>query len=509
MPVIRLAGPGGGGVTAAGQAAGAFDQATAEGRRQTFAREQMAMRLQQQQMQLGAQAQQRDIQNRQTNRSLDIRERQIEGDQNRRRSAAAVKSTGGIPISGAAVTHMVSRLSELNRGAYEQLVPVLRAQLGGRFTDESQVTPEALDQLPNLDQIYATISGPYGHAVKAADVQAVQTGFQSTLNAYVPDEEERLKDPEWAEWSQELREYLTSAERSTGGATMALMAPVYEQFMEEGARIEFVKGERERLTKDWTNALESGQYADVEPDDMKRARRIFSKMKKSDDPQGVFDDAMLEISPQLQRIHGKGQQAGFKAGAVGAATAQVRAQTQAAAQAPAPPRGTDHDAELAERAKPAPKMRLRPLVESGDALKPELIGRAVEVDGRSGSVIRYTEVEGTRTDSGTLNPDADGQFLIVEFEDGETESVSAEKVMERYESAPNAISSDAHPGVMSALGLDDAKRQSIRAELKAAKVDTNNEAAVRDFVERKLFDGIGNSDIYNTAATRGRYTNIQ
>ena len=321
MPVIRLAGKGGGFFQQAGQAAGAYEQTTADARRQQLVRDQMAQRQQAQLLQLGMQAQQQDIRNEQTNRSLDLREKAIESDRVRQQMRAATRASNGVPITGQGTIQMVTRLAQLDPQAYQQLAPQLQAMAG--FDESNPATPEALDALPNLTDIYAAIAPVYAQAVKQADVQAVEKGFEETITSFIDDPKVLESDREWADWHAGVADAYARAQRSPGGATMAMMGPVYEQAKLEAARIATVKQQRERYMSRFDEYVKSNQ---LDEEDLQSAKLRMATMGTSQNPSQVFAEAMVRIDKDFRLAHEMGIRAGEAQGMTQAALSQVQAE---------------------------------------------------------------------------------------------------------------------------------------------------------------------------------------
>ena len=323
MPVIRR----GSRVTGAAAAMGAFDAATDSTRRERNRTQQVMQQLQQRQQQMelqqGQQALQQQFQNEATTRRLDLQERSIAGRENRTRMAEATRMANGIPISGAGAITMATKLSELDRPTYERLFPQLVALSGSE-----NPTPEQLDRLETLPDIYAALSGPYGEAVRAADSAAVETGFSDLLGDFVEDPEMLETDREWAAWHQQLSGSLERAQRSSGGATMAMMEPVYRSARVEAARIQQVKADRELYLGKYKAAFDA---SGVTEEKKRSAQLKMAEIGRSQNPRQTFVEAMVRLDPEFELAHTLGRSAGMDEGVTRATVAQVRASVDASA----------------------------------------------------------------------------------------------------------------------------------------------------------------------------------
>lgn len=327
MPIIRLEGAAGGGIGAAGQAAAAFDQGTADTRRamerRRFAELKIAEQQRRELLELGRQAEQTAYNRRQDERQFQLQERSMRERETRpiRQQLARLGGMGGMP-TGQGVLSMLGELNSLNPEAAQAIDAQFDQATGGRFANRD-VTAADLDADPTLrDSLYSQVGGALLQAQHAQNEQAIQGTFESFVESVEGLDPQFLQTPRGQRTLLELQETLADPNITPREAETATRMALSEVNMRVGLRRD--------QTRYGTAIEDMIAESDAEPDDKRKAREIAASIYRVQDPRSSYLKAKAILDPDARLIAAQAYRDGMDAGAGRAAAGQVTGEDGAA-----------------------------------------------------------------------------------------------------------------------------------------------------------------------------------
>jgi hypothetical protein len=297
MPVIRLAGSGGGFFQQAGQAAGTFDKATADSRRQQYSRERIAQQRYDAELKRGQDAQQQDIRNQQVDRQIDLRETDS---QNRRKAQMRTDTARGIPASGISTKSMLDRALGLAPGLAESKQAELMGLLGGRVDWDSPDAASQLEALPNFPEVQGFAARLLPQAQEFADRDYF------TKNAPKMARDMAALDPEWAksqegiEWDAENSQLISEAMQQDDLPDSTASREFFNARRKIATQAISLRRRRIGNAADLDEEWEKIKIDDMDPEVRDEILGLQADMMSSDEPDKEWAKAIVLLNPKIR-----------------------------------------------------------------------------------------------------------------------------------------------------------------------------------------------------------------
>jgi len=303
MPIIRLAGSGGGGIEAAGQASAAFQQASQPGV-QAFQRAlEVNGQAQIQAAQIALQDQRNDafFQDREQRAAAQraVADRQS-ATMYSGAGTAAGKRVGMVPapFTGQGVFDLYGELSELDPASADEMF----AEMAQAFEGVGPLTPELIESDPRFASLYTVASQRVIQARTQRREQAIMGTYQGAVRTIQEDFGDVLSKEEIEEFGSELAVELSDPDLAPAEAAAITKAARAKAATEAGRRKHIngvVQEANDLLVKFPRGTFES---FDGGKNPWDRAHQLLGDLRTAEDPDDVMAQIRLLVDPTAGAI---------------------------------------------------------------------------------------------------------------------------------------------------------------------------------------------------------------